>query len=70
MTKFWKQKLVCLGSDGASVMIGKDNSVHLKTDVPSLISIDCIAHKLELGFQGTIKDVKLFQNAKEKLQGI
>ena len=41
----WKQKLVCLGSDGASVIIGKNNSVyvHLKTDVPSLISIHCIA---------------------------
>ena len=67
----WKQKLVCLGSDGASVMIGKNNSVyvHLKTDVPSLISIHCIAHKLELGFQDTIKDVKLFQDAKEMLQG-
>lgn len=58
----WKQKLVCLGSDGASVMIGKNNSVyvHLKTDVPSLISIHCIAHKLELGFQDTIKDLKPF----------
>lgn len=68
----WKQKLVCLGSDGVSVMIGKDNSVyvHLKTDVPSLISIHCVAQKLELGFQDTMKDVKLFQDAKEMLQGI
>lgn len=65
----WKQKLVCLGSDGASVMIGENNSVHvhLKTDVPSLISIHCIAHKLELGFQDTIKDLKPFQDAKEML---
>ena len=44
--------------------------VHLKTDFPSLISIHCIAHKLELGFKDTIKDVKLFQDAKEMLQGI
>ena len=68
----WKQKLVCLGSDGASVMIRTNNSVyfHLKTDVPSLISIHCIAHKLELGFQDTIKDVKLLQDAKEMLPGI
>ena len=53
-------------------MIGKNNSVfvHLKTDVPSLISIHCIAHKLELGFQDTIKDVKLFEDAKEMLKGI
>lgn len=66
------QKFVCLGSDGASVMIGKNNSVyvHLKTDVPSLISIHCIAHKLELGFQDTIKDVKLFEDVKEMLKGI
>ena len=68
----WKKKLVCLGSDGASVITGKNNSVyvHLKTDVPNLISIHCIAHNLELGFQDTIKDVKLFQDAKEMLQGI
>ena len=53
-------------------MIGKNNSVyvHLKTDVPSLISIHCIAHKLELGFQDPIKDVKLLQDAKEMLPGI
>ena len=53
-------------------MIGKNNIVfvHLKTDVPSLISIHCIAHKLELGFQDTIKDVKLFEDAKEMLKGI
>ena len=33
----WKQKLVCLGTDGANVMIGRHNSVFtlLKTDVPT-----------------------------------
>ena len=67
----WKQKLVCLGTDGANVMIGRHNSVFtlLKTDVPSLVSIHCIAHKLELGFQDTVK-VKLFKDAREMLQGI
>ena len=62
----WKQKLVCLGTDGANVMTGKHNSVSalLKRDVPSLVSIHCIAHKLELGFQDTVKEVK------EMLQGI
>ena len=68
----WKQKLVCLGTDGANVMNGRHNSVFtlLKTDVPSLVSIHCIAHKLELGFQDTVKEVKLFKDAREMLQGI
>ena len=68
----WKQKLVCLGTDGANVMTGKHNSVFalLKRDVPSLVSIHCIAHKLELGFQDTVKEVKLFKEVKEMLQGI
>ena len=62
----WKQKLVCLGTDGANVMTGKHNSVFalLKRDVPSLVSIHCIAHKLELGFQDTVKEVKLFKEVK------
>ena len=59
------QKLVCLGTGGANVMTGKHNSVLalLKRDVPSLVSIHCIAHKLELslGFQDTVKEVKLFK---------
>ena len=68
----WKQKLVSLGTDGANVMTGKHNSVLalLKRDVPSLVSIHCIAHKLELGFQDTVKEVKLFKEVKDKLQGI
>ena len=68
----WKQKLVCLRTDGANVMIGRHNSVFtlLKTDVPSLVSLHCIAHKLELGFQDTVKGVKLFKDAREMLQGI
>lgn len=68
----WKQKLVCLGTDGPNVTIGKNNSVFalLKRDVPCLVSIHCIAHKLELGFQDTVKEVKLFKEVKEMLQGI
>lgn len=48
-------------------MIGKINFVyvHLKAAVPSLVSIHCTAHKLELGFQDTIKDIKLFEDADE-----
>ena len=55
-----------------NVMTGKHNSVFalLKRDVPSLVSIHCIVHKLELGFQDTVKEVKLFKEVKEMLQGI
>ena len=68
----WKVKAVCLGTDGANVMVRQHNSVFalLKREIPSLISIYCIAHKLELGFQDTIKDIPLVKEAKQMLQGI
>lgn len=67
-----KQKLVCLGTDGANVMTGKHNSVFalLKRMVPSLVSIHCISHKLELGFQDTVKEVKLFKVKEMNLQSL
>lgn len=68
----WKDKTACLGTDGASVMVGQHGGVFgiLKQDIPSLISVHCIAHKLELGLQDTIKGIPLFQEVKELLQGM
>ena len=42
----------------------------LKQDIPSLLAVHCIAHKLELGLQDTIKGIPLFQEVKEMLQGM
>ena len=46
----WISKLVALGADGASVNMGESGGVGaiIKKDIPHLIHIHCIAHKLEL----------------------
>ena len=63
----WKTKLVGLGTDGASVNIGTQGGLGaiLKKDVPYLIQIHCIAHKLELAVLDACKQVQYvekFQN--------
>jgi len=44
------KNLVGIGSDGASVMVGKNNSVAtlLKKDWPHVILMRCICHSLDL----------------------
>ena len=46
----WMSKLVALGADGASVNMGESGGVGaiIKKDIPHLIHIHCIAHKLEV----------------------
>ena len=53
------QQITSLGSDGASVMIGKKNGVSakLKHDNPSLINIHCIAHRLTLAAKDSFADI-------------
>ena len=54
----WRNGLVSIGSDGASVYTGVHNGVvaNLKQSVPWLLGIHCIAHNLELAILGCIKD--------------
>lgn len=54
-------KLVGMGSDGASVMLGKNNGVAAKLRVlqPAMVAVHCYAHKLELAFKDAIKHVPL-----------
>ena len=68
----WKEKAVALGSDGASVMVGDVGGVYalLKRDIPHLIKVHCIAHRLELAFSDTVKAVPQLEEAKDMLQGI
>ena len=53
----WMQKLISAGTDGASVMMGKNGGVVslIKQDAPQVIGIHCVAHNLELAFSGTLK---------------
>ena len=54
----WKTKLVGFGSDGASVNLGKRNGVAalLTADVPFLVVVHCVAHRLERGILDAIKE--------------
>lgn len=54
-------KMVGMGSDGASVMLGCKNGVaaHLKRIQPALVAVHCYAHKLELAFKDAIKKVSI-----------
>ena len=64
MTDSWRQKLVALATDGAAVMLGKNNGVvkRIKELVhrPSVLAIHCSAHRLELAYKHSCKDVPLF----------
>ena len=54
-------KLVAMGSDGASVRLGKKSGVIalLKEQKPSIIGVHCSAHRLELAYKDAMKKVPL-----------
>ena len=60
----WKPRLVGVASDGAAVMMGADNGVlRLLTDGrPDIITIHCLAHRLELAFKDAVKNIKLYND--------
>ena len=55
-------KLVALGCDGASVMVGQKNGVSklLKDEQPCMVTIHCFAHRLELAMKDSVKKCKLY----------
>ena len=68
----WKAKTVGFGSDGASVMLGCRNGlgVKLKGDIPHLIEIHWVAHRLELASVAAIKGIKQVQDIRDLLKGL
>ena len=68
----WKDGLVGFGADGASVMMGRQNGVlkKIKDDVPHLIEMHCVAHKLELAILDAFKDESILTELKDLLQRI
>ena len=58
----WRNKIVYLCADGASVNLGKDNGVaaKLRREVDYLITCHCVAHRLELGITKAIRDEPRF----------
>ena len=58
-------KLVGTGTDGASVMLGSQNGVvqrlRHRTGRMYLIAVHCSAHRLELAYKDSSKNIKLYQ---------
>ncbi|XP_063437754.1 zinc finger protein 862-like [Mytilus trossulus] len=60
----WKDKLIAMGTDGASVMLGKSSGVVKRiSDMTSkpVHAIHCSAHRIELAYKDAIKMVKIWQ---------
>ena len=68
----WKLQTVAFGSDGASVYVGRQNGVvaKLRVEIPWLIGVHCIAHRLELSVLDALKDEQQLRNVQEMLQGL
>ena len=68
----WKYKTVALGADEAAVMLGEKSGVYalLKDQIPHIVKVHCIAHRLEFSFADTLSAVPILQEAKEMLQGL
>ena len=48
------KRLVCVGADGASIMLGQRNGICVKLQLlasPFMISIHCMAHRMNLAFK-------------------
>ena len=66
----WKEKLVGMGSDGASLNIRKKGGVAalLQHEVPRVIDFQCLPHRLELALLKMQKSCKLVSTIYDVLQ--
>jgi hypothetical protein len=66
------QKMCAIGSDGASVMVGKRNGVvaKLKELVPNLLSNHCVAHRLALAVSQSTKNLPYLKTFKDVLDQV
>ncbi|KAG5273476.1 hypothetical protein AALO_G00151730 [Alosa alosa] len=65
-------RLVGFGCDGASVMIGQKNGVsaRLREICGSLVTIWCVAHRLELAALDSMKSIPILAELKQMINGI
>ena len=70
--KEFQKKLVALGSDGASVMLGRNNGVIAKLQEmqPAVIAVHCSGHRLELAYKDSIKKVQTAEKVITMLTGL
>jgi hypothetical protein len=73
LSHFFLAKIVCMGSDGASNMVGRKGglSTLLRNDLnPELVNVHCYAHRLELAFRDVLKKNKLYEKLMTLLIGL
>lgn len=65
-------KLVAMSSDGAPVMLGHKGGflALLKKDQPQVVGIHCMAHRLELAFKNSIKEIPMWNKLDSLLLSI
>ena len=68
-SEIFMKKLAGLGTDGAAVMQGKNSGLvaRMKAIQPCMVGIHCMAHRLELAFKSTVKEVIVFQEIDQLL---
>ncbi|XP_070566900.1 zinc finger protein 862-like [Ptychodera flava] len=68
----WKERIVGFGADGAAVNFGKNQGVsaRLSRDVPSLIGVHCVAHRMELAIKHSLKACQYFKDVEVFLMNI
>jgi len=68
----WKDRLIGMGSDGASVNLGVRGGVAalLRNDVGHLVSIHCVAHRLELAANNAIKKHRVMRDIQDMLNNV
>ncbi|KAM3850348.1 zinc finger protein 862-like [Diretmus argenteus] len=66
----WKEKLVGMACDGAAVNLSRKNSVatRVKENAECVISVHCVAHRLELAVLQAIKNNRYLEDLKEILK--
>ncbi|XP_069092819.1 E3 SUMO-protein ligase KIAA1586-like [Pleurodeles waltl] len=65
-------KMVMFRSDGASLMLGKNNGVatHLKQSIPHLVEQHCVAHREDLGVDDAWKKVQMIREMETLLRTV
>ncbi|KAJ4948497.1 hypothetical protein JOQ06_020031 [Pogonophryne albipinna] len=63
----WKRKLVGMACDGAPVNLGRKNSVatRVKENAECVVTVHCVAHRLELAILQAIKDNRPLDDLKD-----
>ena len=68
----WREKLIGIATDGASVMRGRHNGLcaRLTAEVPGLLSVHCVAHDLQLAIMDAAKELPYMLHFDDTLKAL